>query len=84
MANPYGADHQRRVAHLKQTLVPGTPCRRCGLPMYPWQDLDGGHDVEVLWNPASRADALEHAHCNRSAGGQVGNRIKQLNPSRKW
>lgn len=64
-ARGYDAEHDRIVRRLKRTLVPGTPCRRCGEPMYPSQDLDAGHPSDAPARRGGRADQLEHAACNR-------------------
>lgn len=63
----YDAAHERLRAQLLP-LAYGTLCPRCGLPMLPGQDLDLGHTVARSVDPTSRADRIEHAHCNRSAG----------------
>jgi len=52
-----------------QRLIPGTPCRRCGKPMYHTQPLDLGHPTD-----GHDGIALEHRSCNRRAGGINGNR----------
>lgn len=81
--SPYGAEHQRRRAQ----LLPGafnTPCPRCGRLMLRGQDLDLGHSEDLALNPAAKGDRIEHADCNRGAGGRLGHERRQLRPSRAW
>lgn len=82
--SPYGAEHQKIRAGLLARLRPGEPCPRCGRPMYPWQRLHAGHSQDVHFYPTAKADRLEHESCNTSDGARVGNRSRQMNPSRKW
>ena len=88
----YGNEHQKARARLLAALArnPGQPCRRCGQPMWPWQNLDAGHPD---WAPARTRqppDALEHAHCNRVAGARIAGLIHaakvrgQPRTSRHW
>jgi hypothetical protein len=63
----YDAEHDRTRAHLLP-LAYGKPCPRCGQPMLPGQALDLGHRVARAVDPHCRADRMEHASCNRSAG----------------
>lgn len=79
----YGTAHQKR----RRQLLPGaynTPCPRCGEPMLRGQDLDLGHSEDLVTNPAAIGDRIEHAECNRRAGGRVGHSRRQLRPSRSW
>lgn len=64
-ARGYDSVHDTIRTNLLAALVPGTPCPRCGLGMWPHQDLDAGHSVDLKVNPNARADRLEHASCNR-------------------
>jgi hypothetical protein len=62
----YDADHMAR----REALLPyayGTPCPRCTEPMLRGQALDLGHSTPLRVDPTSRADRIEHAHCNRGA-----------------
>ena len=43
------------------------PCPRCGQPILAGPPLDYGHTVARVIDPTSRADRVEHSHCNRSA-----------------
>jgi hypothetical protein len=52
--------------------------------MMPWQELDAGHGTAVTVDRRAKADAIEHASCNRSAGGKLGNARAQFRPSRSW
>lgn len=68
-ARGYDHVHDTIRADLLRTLVPGTPCDRCGLPMLPTQELDAAHphDRPLRTHPNSRADHLEHRACNEGA-----------------
>jgi hypothetical protein len=87
-----GWQHDKAVAGLKRRHRDGVDvCRRCGHPMWLAQGLDGGHDDRLPYHLAKQAlpDALEHSHCNRSAGATYGNRLRgasrnALNLSRRW
>lgn len=71
----YDSDHER----LRRQLVPkaiGEPCPRCGHLMLKGQDLDLGHSKDRSLHPNARADRVEHANCNRSAGGKLGRRMQ--------
>jgi hypothetical protein len=65
----YGSDHDTIRAELLAKLVPGSPCPRCRLPMWPTQDLHAGHPIGhgLRVDRTSRADHLEHAACNEGA-----------------
>lgn len=79
----YGHDHQKRRAE----LLPGaynTPCPRCGKLMLKGQDLDLGHSTDVVLDPHAVGDRIEHASCNREAGGKLGSRQVRFRPSRSW
>jgi hypothetical protein len=63
----YAGPHQS----IRRALLPdayGKPCPRCGLPMLPGQDLDLGHTDD-----RAAYSGIEHARCNRQAGGRLGN-----------
>lgn len=76
-----GNRHQRGydASHVatRDRLLPdaiGKPCPRCGEPMIPDPSLPGlgldlGHpdDAPLRLDRTSRADRIEHAHCNRGA-----------------
>jgi len=66
----YDAAHRRRRAELLPKAY-GQPCARCGLPVLPGQALDAGHSTSLAHDPSSKADRIEHALCNRSAGGRT-------------
>jgi len=65
----YTAEHDRIRADLLAKLVPGSPCPRCGEPMWPTQELHAGHPIGrgLRVDPSSRADHLSHASCNEGA-----------------
>jgi hypothetical protein len=66
-ARGYDRGHEATRARLLP-LAYGTPCPRCHEPMLPGQALDLGHTTPRAVDPTSRADRIEHARCNRSAG----------------
>lgn len=85
MAKPaYGAEHQRR----RREMLPGaynTPCPECGHPMLKGQNLELDHHTTPLaFDPDSKGDRIVCADCNAKAGGRLGQRMRQLRPSRKW
>jgi hypothetical protein len=62
----YSGPHQA----IRRALLPdayGRPCPRCGQPMLPGQALDLGHTDD-----RAGYSGMEHALCNRRAGGQLG------------
>ena len=70
----YGSEHQRTRQRLLRQHVDGAPCVGCGSPMHKaTQELDAAHPrgMAVSLNPGSKADHLEHAACNRSAGNET-------------
>ena len=77
------ADRCNTAAHKaarKRALAwfrPGTPCPRCGQPMWPWQPLDLGHVID-RWRGGTIADGvrLEHRQCNRSAGAALATPVR--------
>ncbi len=85
--NVYGTAHQKRRAELLPAAY-GTPCPRCGEIMFDTDDLDLGHSVDVALDPHAVGDRIEHAHCNRSAGGRLGYDLNlaesRYRPSRVW
>jgi hypothetical protein len=81
--NAYDAAH----AATRRRLLPkayNTPCPRCGRLMRRGEALDLGHSEDLAVNPNSRADRIEHADCNRAAGGKLGHQRRQFKPSRAW
>lgn len=55
------------------------------------QSLDFGHSTDRAFDPAGKADRIEHAdyaNCpaggNRAAGGRLGQQMQDLRPSRRW
>lgn len=81
--SPYGALHEARKAELLPHAW-NTPCPRCGQLMLKGQELDLGHTTDLAVDPTSVGDRIEHADCNRSAGGKLGNARARLRPSRDW
>lgn len=84
----YTAEHRRIAAQLRAAFIPGTPCRKCGNPMWNLRYLDAGHPEHAPASSRGLPDALEHRHCNRSAGGRNGARSRwgtiPLGTSRQW
>lgn len=78
MPHPYGWSHNAERRRLLGELVDGTPCPRCGRPM--WRDrpdlLDTGHATDVAQGGGDGPRRLEHGSCNRSAGARAGNRAR--------
>lgn len=68
-ARGYTNEHDTIRADLLAKLVPGTPCPRCGLPMWPSQRLHAGHPIGrgLRVDPNSKPDHLEHGWCNEGA-----------------
>lgn len=69
----YGHEHRERRVRALAELVPGSPCPRCGGPMWPdSQPLDLDHADD-------RRDyiGLSHMTCNRSAGATYGNWLRR-------
>lgn len=58
-------------------LRDGTPCPRCGGPMYRTQQLDVGHLIDAALGGAYGPKRWEHRSCNRRAGGQLGARLRR-------
>jgi hypothetical protein len=64
----YDAQHDREAKAAKAKAIrERATCPRCGQPILEGQALDYGHSVARHNQPGSRADRVEHAHCNRSA-----------------
>jgi hypothetical protein len=68
-ARGYDTAHDTIRTTLLATLKPGDLCDRCWSPMLRTQALDAAHphDRPLRIDANSRADHLEHAHCNRAA-----------------
>lgn len=52
-------------------------CAKCGLPIYPDQAWDLGHQVDRALGGLDDPSNIwpEHARCNRSAGGHLGHKL---------
>ena len=83
-----GAKHQADRKRLLARLRDGTPCPRCGQPMYRWQRLDRDHVVDRALGGTDGPAVLSHQHCNRSAGARMGNQMRGTRgrwpTSRRW
>lgn len=68
-ARGYDSTHVAIRETLLTLLTSDARCDRCWLPMRADQELDAAHphDRPLRTHPDSRADHLEHAHCNRAA-----------------
>jgi ribosomal protein S27AE len=67
-SSKWGSEHQKRRAKLIARWRPGDPCSRCGFGMFDRDRLQLGHP-----EPGNgMRSALEHDHCNESAGGVKG------------
>jgi hypothetical protein len=62
----YGPAHRRERARQVAAFEPGQPCARCGKPIMSTADADLGHTSD-----RRGYTGLEHARCNRSAGGKT-------------
>jgi hypothetical protein len=61
----YGQDHRAIRDALVRAHIPGTPCPRCGQPMWSAHDLDAAHSTDLRRDRNAKADHLEHRGCNR-------------------
>jgi hypothetical protein len=81
----YNSRHKARRTRAIAALIPGSPCPRCGEPMYatPRAALEAGlpaaygtlhldHIQPVMLGGADGPVQLTHARCNTSAGGYLG------------
>jgi hypothetical protein len=66
----YGQQHRKLSEQMRRTMQPGTPCSRCGQPMYPEQSLHLDHDD----HDRTQYRGLSHAHCNIAARNQRHNK----------
>ena len=85
----YGKQHQKaRLQHdLDLATLGPRPCRRCGEPVHcdrdahlnpDGQPFDLGHGTDLAFGGTGADSQPEHRTCNRSAGGRLGNLLKQL------
>lgn len=79
----YGAKHQQRRRELEPKAY-GTVCPICSKLMLKGQSLDLNHSTPFAEDPTSVGDEMVHARCNRQEGGRLGNRRRNLSPSRQW
>lgn len=78
------ADQAARRALAAQVAAGLAVCPRCLEPITPGQAWDAGH-VDDLGTGGHRAGPVrpEHATCNRSAGGRLGNEIRRARRGRR-
>ena len=85
-----GHSHQLDRRAAMAALIPGSPCPRCGMPMFkterqalsrscpPWMGrLDLDHVVPRLYGGGKGPKVLSHAKCNRSAGQKITMQIRR-------
>ena len=74
-----GWAHQKERARQVMALQDGTPCPRCGRPM--WRRyarlLDLDHVIPRHFGGTDGPKVLAHRRCNRAAGARITNKIKQ-------
>lgn len=75
MAKEYYRGHEQW--RKSNPLRDGTPCPRCGSPMFRVQNLDVGHVIDAVRGGAYGPRRWEHTICNRRAGGQLGAQRKK-------
>jgi hypothetical protein len=63
----YGWQHRKASEQARANLVPGTPCIRCGKPMWPDQKLHLDHDDY----DRTITRGLSHASCNIAARNRL-------------
>jgi len=69
----YGYAHKVLSRRLRAAMPDGTPCARCGRPMYRWQKIHLDH----VPGDKSRYLGLSHAKCNVSGGARYGNALRR-------
>jgi len=72
LGHNHAPDRKRLMAAFKD----GDLCWRCGQPMFGWQSLERDHVTARALGGIDGPAALAHAHCNRSAGARLGNRMR--------
>lgn len=72
-----GWPHVKHGRQLRKVHKDGDLCWRCGQPMYSWQALDRDHITPRALGGTDGPAVLAHAHCNRSAGAALGNRMRK-------
>ncbi len=77
-ALPYSGNWQHlRKAIMASTFWVGTPCRRCGRPLWPGQRLQLGHVIDVADGGMGGPVVVEHGSCNEAAGARAGTARRQ-------
>ena len=79
MPHPWSRAHKRARAIAIATMVDGTPCPFCKLPMRKTQRLDYDHVIPIMFGGIDGPMRLSHSHCNRSVGASAGNRMRRAN-----
>lgn len=83
-ASHYGRRHRERRA----ALIPGAlgkPCPGgCGRTLRKGMALHLDHSDPHALNPRSVGDRIVCEACNTSAGGRLGNQLRNQRPSRVW
>ena len=75
----YNYAHQKERERAIATMVDGTPCPFCHLPMHKTQRLDYDHVVPIAMGGMDGPKRLSHSHCNQSSGASMGNRMRRAN-----
>ena len=78
-----GGSHQADGKRQRANLIDGTPCWRCGQPMYRWQKLDLDHLTPRALGGIGGPAVLAHASCNRRAGARLRNSMYGPPPKAK-
>lgn len=68
--------HRNARAIAIANMVDGTLCPYCHCAMTKLMHLDYDHVVPIVFGGIDGPMRLSHAHCNRSAGAVMGNRLR--------
>lgn len=87
----YTGSYEARARRVRDAAYadPTTRCWRCGRTLAEEQARQP--DKQVVWHAGHTVDgssahplAPEHSTCNLTAGGRLGVKRRDLNPSRRW
>jgi len=70
-----GWSHVQDARRKRAAMVDGEPCPYCGRGMFEGQALELDHYPGRMFG-SPQVTRLAHAHCNRSAGASMGNRLR--------
>jgi len=73
--------------HIRRALIAsgywiGTPCPRCGEPLWPGQRLQLGHVIDVAAGGMGGPVRIEHGSCNEAAGARAGSARRKAKGAR--